>query len=573
VRQIEAGSIGFNGGQCFHFLHGGEAANRQFLVGARALSFPCDLIVGQCLHDFGGNARRKRAGRNDRFGFDECQRRDDCRFTHVCVVIHDRVHADQRIAADLAAVNRRTVTDMAVLADDRVSAGKSVEDAAILHVGACLHDDATEVAAQAGARADVDARADDDVTDQDGAWMNERAWIDDRGDAIDGVDFRHVSLSWATVQGTVAGRIIAGPILTVDTRQNACRPGPVFHSIGGALRLLGSLVPLTSGLLGVFLLATMSAQAFDLQGHRGARGLLPENSLAAFSRALAIGVTTLELDTVITKDGVVVISHDARLNPDITRTAEGMWIAAPTLPINTLTYADLARYDVGMIRPQSEYAARFPLQESRPGTRIPRLAELFQMVHDQGATAVRFNIETKITPVEPGLTPTPEVFAHALIAEIRRAGVTARTTIQSFDWRTLAVVQREAPEIPTAYLTAQQSWMDNIGAHRAEPSPWTGKVTYAVHRSVPKMVKAAGGAIWSPYSGDVTQASLREAQTMGLRVIPWTVNSRPEMEQLIDWGVDGLISDYPDVLRAVVQAKGLVVATPVPRQSGGKMGY
>jgi glycerophosphoryl diester phosphodiesterase len=330
-------------------------------------------------------------------------------------------------------------------------------------------------------------------------------------------------------------------------------------------------VRLMTGLCGM-LLSTMSAQAFDLQGHRGARGLLPENSLAGFSQALAIGVTTLELDTVITKDSVVVISHDARLNPDITRTAEGQWVDAPGVPINTLAYADLARYDIGMIRPQSAYAVRFPLQRSRSGTRIPRLSDLFQMVQDRGATDVRFNIETKISPDEPHLTPTPEVFARALIAEIRKAGMMSRATIQSFDWRTLAIVQREAPAIPTAYLTAQQSGMDNIWADRASPSPWTANVTYAVNRSVPRMVKAAGGAIWSPYYGDVTEDNLREAQSLELRVIPWTVNTRPDMERLIDWGVDGLISDYPDVLRAVAVAKGLAVARPVPDRSGGNTG-
>ena len=329
------------------------------------------------------------------------------------------------------------------------------------------------------------------------------------------------------------------------------------------------ILTVVSLLLGMLSIA-MSAQAIDLQGHRGARGLLPENSLVGFAKALAIGVTTLELDTVITRDGVMVISHDARLNPDITRNAKGEWIVAPFLPIDTLTYAELARYDVGMMRPQSEYAARFPLQKGRAKTRIPRLQDLFEMVREAGATDVRFNIETKITPDEPHLTPTPDVFARALIAEIRRAGMQSRTTIQSFDWRTLVIVQREAPEMPTAYLTAQQAWMDNIWADRAAPSPWTANVKFAEERSVPAMIKAAGGAIWSPYFGDVTQLNLAEAKALGLRVIPWTVNTRGDMVRLIDWGVDGLISDYPDMLRSVAIEKGLAVPTPVPQKSRGK---
>ena len=159
-----------------------------------------------------------------------------------------------------------------------------------------------------------------------------------------------------------------------------------------------------------------------------------------------------------------------------------------------------------------------------------------------------------------------------MIAEIRRGGIQSRTTIQSFDWRTLAVVQREAPEIPTVYLTAQQAWMDNIWADRPAPSPWTANVKYAEERSVPGMIKAAGGAIWSPYYGDVTEANLALAKALGLAVIPWTVNTRQEMARLIDWGVDGLISDYPDVLRSVAIEKDLVVPAPVRSRSAGKRG-
>ncbi len=330
--------------------------------------------------------------------------------------------------------------------------------------------------------------------------------------------------------------------------------------------------PLKTRLLAAILTsATMSATsfAFDLQGHRGARGLLPENSLAAFAKALSIGVTTLELDTVVTKDGVLVLSHDSSLNPDITRNDKGQWIGPPYLPIASLDYADLARYDVGKIRPGSDYAARFPFQKARARTRIPRLVDLFDLVRRLGASEVRFNIETKISPDAPHLAPTPEEFARLLIAEIRRADVAARTTIQSFDWRTLAIVQRDAPAIATVYLTAQQPWMDTIFAGKAGGSPWTGAYQIAVEGSVPRMVQAAGGAIWSPYYGDVTRANLREAHDLGLRVIPWTVNTRAEMERLIDWGIDGMISDYPDVLRRVALDKGLFVPAPVrvPRRT------
>src|SRR5690349_16002759 len=192
------------------------------------------------------------------------------------------------------------------------------------------------------------------------------------------------------------------------------------------------------------------ATTIDVQGHRGCRGLLPENTLPAFRRAMELGVDTLELDCGITKDGIVVVHHDRRLNPDLARGPDGKWVSAPAPTLYSLTYAELQRYDVGRIRPGSEYAKRFPHQQPIDGTRIPRLADLFAMA---AKTKVRFNIETKLLPTHPDETVGPEAFARALIAEFRKAGVERRATIQSFDYRTLKIVEREAPEIETVYLT------------------------------------------------------------------------------------------------------------------------
>ena len=137
----------------------------------------------------------------------------------------------------------------------------------------------------------------------------------------------------------------------------------------------------------------------DLQGHRGARGHAPENTLPGFERALAIGVDTLELDVGVTRDGVVVIHHDRRLNPDVARGPDGKWVTAPAPTIHSLSFHELQAYDVGRIRPGSEYAQRFPHQKPIDGTRIPRLEELFAAVKH---TKVRFNIETKLVPEAPG---------------------------------------------------------------------------------------------------------------------------------------------------------------------------
>jgi glycerophosphoryl diester phosphodiesterase len=268
-----------------------------------------------------------------------------------------------------------------------------------------------------------------------------------------------------------------------------------------------------------------SAHAVDLQGHRGARGHAPENTLPGFERALQLGVTTLELDVGVTRDGVVVIHHDRGLNPDIARGPDGQWIAAPGPLIHELTYEQLQRYDVGRIRPGSEYAKRFAQQQAIDGTRVPRLSAIL-------SKPVRFNIETKLSAQAPHETLAPEAFARALIAEVRKAGAAARTTVQSFDWRTLKVVEREAPEIATAYLTG-----------RGNPEP--------------ERVHAAGGRIWSPDFTTLTPQTLATARKLGLKLVPWTVNEPADIARVLDMKVEGIISDYPDRVRLELKLRGM----------------
>lgn len=296
-----------------------------------------------------------------------------------------------------------------------------------------------------------------------------------------------------------------------------------------------------------------AAQAIDLQGHRGARGLLPENTLASFQRAMELGVTTLELDVGITKDGVLVIHHDQTLNPDITRDAGGRFLDARGPAIHSLTFDELRQYDVGRLKPGTAYARNHPDQQAVDGARIPRLADLFELA--KGNPKVRFAIETKLHPEKPGETPAPEPFARALVEEIRKAGLERRSQVLSFDWRTLQVVQKIAPEIPTVYITAQRPRFDTIRADAG--SPWTAGFQHRDHGSVPKMIKAAGGSVWSANFNDLTAASVREAQALGLKVLAWTVNDPLVMERVLDLGVDGLITDRPDLAIGVLARRGI----------------
>jgi glycerophosphoryl diester phosphodiesterase len=317
-------------------------------------------------------------------------------------------------------------------------------------------------------------------------------------------------------------------------------------------------------LAALLLAAGLSCHAFDLQAHRGARALTPENSLPSFAQSLGIGVTTLELDIAITKDGVLVVTHDRALNPDITRGPDGRFIDAPGPLVSSLSYAEVARFDVGRIKPGTNYARQFPDQKAMDGTRIPRLIDLFALVKKSGNDKVRFAIETKLSPLAPQDTLAPEAFARAVIAAIREAGLASRSSVLSFDWRTLQVIQREAPEIPTVYLTIQRGNGDNIGEGKAEPSPWTAGLRYSDYGSVPKMIKAAGGHTWSAFHLDLTAEKVKEAQALGLQVLAWTVNEPARMAAVFDMGVNGIVTDRPDLLREEMKRRGLALPAMTP---------
>lgn len=302
------------------------------------------------------------------------------------------------------------------------------------------------------------------------------------------------------------------------------------------------------------------ACAFDLQGHRGARGLLPENTLAAFEHALRLGVSTLELDIAITADGIPVVSHDPALNPAVARDASGQWLKGKGPLIKSLTLAQLQAYDVGRIDPASEYGRSFATQQPSDGQRIPTLASVFALVKNLGADTVRFDIETKIFPNRPDDTLSVAEFVHTLLPVIRQAGMTSRVMIQSFDWRSLQLIQKLEPAIETVYLT-----MEFAKANNVRDSAWTAGIAWRDHASPAHMVKASGGTTWSPNFNHIDASKVKAAHQLGLKVIAWTVNEPADMDRLIGWGVDGIISDYPDRLREAMQRAGLMLPTPVQR--------
>jgi glycerophosphoryl diester phosphodiesterase len=290
-------------------------------------------------------------------------------------------------------------------------------------------------------------------------------------------------------------------------------------------------------------------RAIDLQGHRGARGLFPENTLAGFSAALAIGVDSFELDVAVTADGVPVVSHDPALNPDLARGPDGDWLAARGPLIRTLRLAELAAYDVGRLRPGSAYAAQFPDQVPRDGARIPTLAEVLAV-----DPATRFNLELKTYPAHPDWTIGATAMAEAVVAVAEQTGAIGRITVESFDWRGPRQVRRLRPDLPLAWLTSPDSV--------AEAAVWWGGPIPADYGgSVPRAVAAEGGPIWAPHHADLTAALIEEAHTLGLGVLAWTVNHAEAIRDLLRAGIDGLITDRPDIARKVLAEEGFPLAS------------
>lgn len=270
-----------------------------------------------------------------------------------------------------------------------------------------------------------------------------------------------------------------------------------------------------------------------VQGHRGYRAAWPENTVPGFLAALRGGADAIELDAGLTSDGVVVVCHDAALDPDLTRDADGRWIDAPGPVIVHHTLAELARFDVGRARPGGATATAFPRQLALDGTRLPSLAEVF------AATAFhrgRVDVELKTDPGAGEHTPDPVRLVEAVLAVAEAADARRRLALRSFDWRGLDHAARIAPDIALTWLSDD--------ATDAAPG-WRGGRA----GPVPDSLAGLAGATWAPDHRGLRREQVRQAQDMGLRVVPWTVNEPSDLIRLLEWGVDGVCTD--DVAMAV----------------------
>ena len=295
-------------------------------------------------------------------------------------------------------------------------------------------------------------------------------------------------------------------------------------------------------------------EEFYVIGHRGAAGLAPENTLAAVKKAIDMGVHAVELDVQLSADGIVVVYHDFQLNPDITRSADGEWLeSGERLPIKELTLEELKQYDVGRLKPDTNYAARYPDQKPLDGERILTLQEVFFLLKDREDEETRLWIEIKTSPEEPEVSQRPETVADAVVQFLRIEAFSAHAMILSFDWRVLAHVQKTAPEIPTVYLSPIGTRWTHVRRGQPEPAQWTAGIDVgAFDGSIPRAVKAAGGRYWAPNHMTITPDLVQEAHQLGLKVFVWTPDSRERMLDLMDMGIDGIMTNRPDILKSVI---------------------
>ena len=286
-----------------------------------------------------------------------------------------------------------------------------------------------------------------------------------------------------------------------------------------------------------------------LIGHRGARGLMPENTLEGFEYTLDLDVRALEFDVLISKDNVPVITHDYQLAAAITRNKSGEWLTNHCPKVNELTLSELKQFDVGGLDQHSVYGKNYPHQKFLSGVRIPKLSELLDLVCSQTSKNIYLLLEIKPTPSQNIAN-----VVRKIVAEISEKKLFHCTVLHSFDWDLLKECQRVAPEIACSFLSElpgndDEPFDENFEDHTPDFSSFDV--------SIPKAIANLNGQMWCPNFKDVTEELVQEAHDLGLVVCTWTVNETEDLENMVNAGVDGIITDYPSRAQKVLINRGL----------------
>lgn len=308
-----------------------------------------------------------------------------------------------------------------------------------------------------------------------------------------------------------------------------------------------------------------------LYGHRGARGVMPENTMEGFRHAFDIGLKAIEVDVLTTRDGIAVLTHNPALLAETTRGADGAWLAGTGPAIQDLSLLELSAFDVGAIRGGSDYHAKFPDQARLQGARVPTLDALCALVAER--PGVWLNVEVKSYANAPRLTAPPEALVAATLEPLRRHGLAPRSLVQSFDWRVLAAFEQAAPEIPRAYLSYLDRAAPTMQPNIYTGSPWMNgrdlDAEAGAGPALPRLIADLGGAGWAPYFEDLTPAALEAAHAAGLCVNVWTVNAAEDIARMAEMGVDGIITDFPARAQNVLDGLGLDWREPGAEEASG----
>ena len=290
-----------------------------------------------------------------------------------------------------------------------------------------------------------------------------------------------------------------------------------------------------------------------IYGHRGARGDLPENTLDSFNFLFENKISAFETDILISRDLVPVINHDFRLNPALTRNSDGNWIENDDIKIFDLTYEQLSKFKIGSIDKKSKYGKRFDDQKSLGEINIPKLSDLLELASNNISDDLIINLEIKSTPVEENLTPSPDAMAKLITNEVNKTELKDKVIYSSFDWRVLREIKNINHQSSRAYLTSE------LKGKVYDKSPWLDFMPLydSDSRELPRLIKTLGGEAWHPKHKDINKDMVRISHEEGLPVNVWTVNEKYEMLRMIEYGVDGIITDYPLRLKKLCEKEGI----------------
>ena len=282
-----------------------------------------------------------------------------------------------------------------------------------------------------------------------------------------------------------------------------------------------------------------------------------ENSISGLKYAFDLGIRAVEFDVVISKDNIPVLFHDYRLNPDLVKDSSGNWITDKNMKLKDLTYEEISKYTIESVKPDTKYAKRFKNQQSAKGEKIPKLTEFFKLVTEDKYKDAFLNLEIKSTLTQENVTPNPEKMVSLILKDIKEFNLEDRTLITSYDWRILYELKKQNPNVLRGFITLQQD-LPTTKKNVYENSPWMVK-KYPMEELflLPNIIKSLEGHVWSVFYRDLTKQNVELAHKHGLATCVWTVNREKDIIRMIEYGVDGIITDYPKKVQEICKSKNI----------------